>query len=249
MTKENRYFGRKYFDIHAHILPGVDDGASEMNQTIRMLKLAASEGITTIIATPHYVCGKNNPDTDHLEKLRCQVQEAAACINKDFKILLGNEIYYSESVIEDLKRKKALTLAGSRYVLVEFSVYDKYTAIYHGIGKLINQGYMPVLAHMERYICLQRKPDLISELVEAGCYISVNSASLIGGALNMEAVYIRKLINMGLVHFIGSDCHDDRTRIPVMKTAVKHLIKRCSAEIIESIMYVNPSKILENTYI
>lgn len=238
-----------YFDIHSHILPGVDDGASTMSLTRRMLKIAASEQITAIIATPHYICGKKNPDSDYLEELRCKVQEAAADINKEFKIYLGNEIYYSESVIEDLKCGRALTLAKSRYVLVEFPTNEKYKAIYHGIGNLIRNGYMPILAHTERYISLQGRNDLIEELIKAGCYIQVNCKSITGSIVNLEAFYLRKLINKGLIHFISSDCHSDRSRAPIMETAVKYLIKSCDKDITDKILYENPAKILENTYI
>ena len=238
-----------YFDIHTHILPGVDDGPSDMEQTIRMLQIAASEQIMTIIATPHFICGKRNPDPEYLLQLKDQVQEHACNINKDLRILLGNEIYYSESVIEDLKQGKALTLAGSSYVLVEFSTGERFKAIYHGIGNLIRHGYMPILAHTERYACLYKRTDLISELVKAGCYIQLNSSTVAGSVFNMKAAFLRGLINKGLAHFIGSDCHNDDVRKPIMKAAVRHLLKSSDIETAERILYENPLKVLENTYI
>lgn len=238
-----------YFDIHAHILPGVDDGAADMKQTIRMLQMAASEQITAIIATPHYICGRENPKPEHLNELKCQVQEAALKINKDLRIFLGNEIYYSESAVSDLRQGKALTLAESRYVLVEFSKGERFNAIYQGIRELTRHGYMPILAHAERYICLHRKTDLIAELVKAGCYIQVNGSSITGGIMNTNTAFVRKLLNRGLVHFIGSDSHNDGTRAPIMKTAVKYLLKRCNREIAERILHENPTKIFQNTCI
>jgi len=238
-----------YFDIHAHILPGVDDGAADMKQTIRMFQMAASEQITAIIATPHYICGRENPNPEYLVELKCQVQEAALSINKDLRIFLGNEIYYSESVVGDLRQGKALTLADSRYVLVEFSKGERFNAIYQGIRELTRHGYIPILAHAERYMCLHGKTDLIDELVKAGCYIQVNVGSIMGGIMNMNAAFVRKLINRGLVHFIGSDSHNDGIRAPVMKTAVKHMLKRCNRENAWRILHENPQKILENTCI
>lgn len=249
MANDDSYIEFKnYFDIHAHILPEVDDGATDLTETVNMLKLAASENITTIIATPHYVCGRNNPEPDYLEKLRLRVQKEAYDINKDMRILLGNEIFYSESVIEDLKRGKALTLAGSRYVLVEFSISESYNTIYNAVTKLINNGYWPVLAHAERYICLYKRTDLIKELIKAGCYIQVNASGIVGNILNSKAVYLRKLISSGLVHFLGSDCHDCNIRPPIMETAVRYMIKKCDINLSE-ILYENPFKILENNYI
>lgn len=238
-----------YIDIHSHIMPGIDDGATDMNQTFRMLQIAVSEHIMTIIATPHYICGRHNPDPGFLGELKDRVQELARSINKDLKVYLGNEIYYSDSVIGDLKKGKALTLAGSRYVLVEFSPEERFNAIYHGIGELIRHGYMPILAHTERYVCLYRNNNLISELVKAGCYIQINCRSVMGGRFSRKAAYIRWLVDEGLVHFLGSDSHRDDIRPPIMETAVRQLVKRCDTEKVGRIIYENPLKVIENIYI
>lgn len=238
-----------YIDIHTHILPGIDDGSESMEQTVEMLRIAAKEQIRTIIATPHYVAGAHNPTVEKLRGIREQVQQEATKLFGDFNLLLGNELYYSESIIEELKSGRALTLADSNYVLVEFSVNADYQTLYRGIRELLRSGYAPILAHMERYYCLHKREDLIRELIKLGCYIQMNCNSLIGGMLNSEATRNRKMLNKGLVHFLGSDCHSDRMRAPVMETAVKYLQKKCDDRQIEEIVIDNPLKILENTYI
>jgi len=238
-----------YIDIHSHILPGVDDGSDSMEQTIRMLYMADKEQITTIIATPHYEAGRDNRSVDELKDIVNQVQLQAIEINKDFRISLGNEIYYSESIVEDLKSGKALTLAGSRYVLVEFSYGSTFKSMYRGMNKLIYSGYIPILAHVERYYSLHRKPDMVKELIKMGCYIQMNSKSVMGGLLDTKALYNRKLLQNDMVHFISSDCHSDRVRVPMMQFAVKHLLKRCDEDQINRIFINNPTKLLEDIYI
>lgn len=238
-----------YIDIHAHILPGVDDGSRSMEETIRMLQTALEQGIGTIIATPHYVPGANNLSVDQLLAVKDKVQAEADKLNKELKILLGNELYYSESVIEALKAKEALTLAGTRYVLVEFSTKEAYTSIFRGLGDLVRAGYAPILAHVERYLCLYKREDLISELIELGCYIQINSSSLIGGIFNSEAAINRKILNRGLVHFVGSDCHDEKVRVPKMHSAIKILQKKCEEEQLNKIFIENPLNVLKNKYI
>lgn len=238
-----------YTDIHAHILPGVDDGAQNMDETIRMLQLANDQGITTIIATPHFAIGGKNTPTRTLETIREQVQQEASRINQDMRILLGNELYYSDSVLEALKQREALTLAGSRYVLVEFSPRESYRNIYKAIGNLIRAGYLPILAHVERYQCLRKQEELIREITELGCYIQMNSDSLIGGMFHSEANYNRKLVNQGFVHFIASDCHNSKNRVPCMQTIVNLLQKKCETGLMEQIFGINPRCILDNTYI
>lgn len=243
-----------YIDIHSHILPGVDDGPGSMEQTIRMLQMAVNERITTIIATPHYITGQDNPSAEELEELVRRVQQEAYRINENFQILPGSEIYcpdayYSDAVIEALKSGNALTLAGSRYVLVEFSYNATFKSICLGINNLIYHGYMPILAHVERYCNLHRDTYKIEELVKMGCYIQMNCRSVIGSFPNIDAYYNRKLIKNGMVHFIASDCHSDGHRAPVMQSIVSYLTKKCDNDLLQEIFSENPTKIIKNTYI
>lgn len=237
-----------YLDIHAHILPGVDDGSSDMEETIQMLKQAKEQGIGTIIATPHYSSRSENTSVEQLRAVRNMVQEKADQLELGIDIRLGNELYYTESIVDMLKTGEALTLADSRYVLVEFSTPQDYTYIFRAMNQLVQAGYAPILAHVERYRCLYKREDLVSELVKLGCYIQMNSSSLIGGIFNTEAALNRKLLNLGLVHFIGSDCHDARIRVPNMKDVIKTLQKKCDTQIVDAILE-HPLKIIENTYI
>lgn len=239
----------KYYDVHSHILPGVDDGAADMEETTRMLQTAISQGIHCIIATPHYAVGADNVAARQLEEIRGQVQEEANKLDKAFTIYLGNELYYSESIIEALKEGKALTLAKSRYVLVEFSVKEEYRYLYQGLGQLLRAGYAPILAHVERYLCLSKKKDRLMELIEQGCYLQMNSSSLIGGIFDTEAAYNRKLFEQGMIHLVGSDSHDSRVRIPRMISAVEALKKKCDEELIRKVFLDNPVKIIKNVYI
>lgn len=238
-----------FIDIHAHILPGVDDGSGSMDETVRMLHIAYEQGIRTIIATPHYIPGGNNTPIEEISRVAGQVQDKIAETGLSLSLLLGNEIYCSGSVVDLLKSGKALTLASSRYVLVEFSPREAYDTMYHKLGGLILAGYLPVLAHVERYRCFYKNDFRISDLIEMGCYIQMNASSVLGGILDTEASYNRRLVKQGLVHFIGSDCHDDRNRIPCMKTAEITLQKRCDEGLLNRLFYENPFKVLENTYI
>lgn len=245
MDKERNGF----IDLHTHILPGVDDGAKSMEETIRMLRMANEEQITTIIATPHFASGAKNTPVEKLREVLEQVQKEAVKINNEMTILLGNEIYYSASVLDALNTKQALTLAGSRYVLVEFSPGETYQTIFRGLGGLVRGGYLPVIAHVERYRCLYRNEDYINELINLGCYLQMNCDSISGGFLDPEAIYYRGLVKQGLIHFLGTDCHDDKVRTPRMKRAVKQLLKRCDEGLIDKILYQHPIKVLENIYI
>jgi protein-tyrosine phosphatase len=233
-----------YIDIHAHILPGVDDGPDNIEETIDMLKLSLEQGVKTIIATPHYIPGGENPSVDKLNKIKNQVQEEAYRLDSEFHIYLGNELLYSESIIDYLKSGKALTLADSRYVLVEFLTRITYENMYRGLNELLHAGYIPILAHVERYRCLYRKNKLIMELVALGCYIQMNSRSITGKKFNSKNAFNIKLINLGLVHFIGSDCHDDTKRLPDFNKTVDYLNRKCDFDVVSHLLIENPLSVL-----
>ncbi len=237
-----------YFDIHSHILPGVDDGSPNMDTTLQMLRQAMEQNISTMIATPHYRAGGENTPVSELMRIRDQVQVEAQKMNQDFQLLLGNELLYSESILDALKSGDALTLAGSRYVLVEFGYNEDYKNIYNGLGNLVNAGYLPILAHIERYKCLHRKIELLEELVELGCCLQMNSNSLLGNIFT-DAGYNRQLVYRRLIQFIGSDCHDSEVRVPRMEAVAEIFRKKRKIRLIHLLLRENPSKILENSYL
>jgi protein-tyrosine phosphatase len=193
--------------------------------------------------------GANNVTTAELNRIRDEVQARADEIGDGIKLLLGNELYFSRSVIDKLRSGEALTLAGSRYVLVEFSTREHFDPMYQGLSDLIRAGFLPILAHVERYRCLLKKEYRINDFIELGCYIQMNASSLLGSFLDADAIYNRKLLKLGLVHFIGSDCHDDTVRVPCMRMTEKTLQKRCDERLLGRLFYENPLKVLENTYI
>lgn len=236
-------------DIHTHLLPGVDDGAADMEETIRMLKLAKEQGIRTIIATPHFGLQNNEKSVEQLVESKDKVQQEAAAIDPGIKIHLGNELYYRDSVLQEVISGNALTLAGSRYVLIEFSVRTDYKTLYQGLNKFIMAGYAPILAHVERYHCLMEKEDRIEEIREQGTYIQMNSSSLIGSFLNRSINQHRRILKNRLLHFIATDCHNCSSRAPYLEKAFQTVEKLTDGEYAKELFCDNPGKIIENKYI
>ena len=165
----------KYIDIHSHILPGVDDGAVDMEETLAMLTMAYEQGTRTIIATPHYIPGKKKKRAEELRQIHAEVCAAAKETMPDLKILLGNEIYCKEGVLSSIVEGRALPLADTNYVLLEFSTRISYKDLFGYIKAISGKGYRPIIAHVERYGCLYRKEELIRELIGAGAYIQMNT--------------------------------------------------------------------------
>lgn len=134
-----------YMDFHTHILPGIDDGASSEAVTRQMLKKAYEQGIRTIIATPHNYPGNKNAESQTIMELCQKTDLWAKEVAPDMKVLSGNEVYYRESICEELANGTILTMADSRYVLVEFSPGEGFVKVYDGCRKLIERGYLSLI--------------------------------------------------------------------------------------------------------
>ncbi|MFA9464595.1 MAG: CpsB/CapC family capsule biosynthesis tyrosine phosphatase [Velocimicrobium sp.] len=239
-----------FYDVHIHLLPGVDDGASSMDITRQMLQRAYDQGVRVLIATPHYISATTTMTKDTRLEILEEVRKEAISIAPDLRVEMGNELYYSESILADLLEGKAATMCDSDYVLVEFATNVAYKELYRGMRRFVEAGYRPILAHVERYDCLWKEYAKLKELISLGAYIQMNAESLMGGFLDGRAAYCRKLILLGYVHLIGSDAHGIENRPPLMLDAVKMLIKkRIPEDELEKIFFYNPERMIQNKYI
>lgn len=236
-----------WIDIHNHILPAVDDGAVSLQQAKRMLQIAFEEGIHLIIATPHYGAGCINMEKEILFRKLELVQKEAELIHPDFQIEIGNELFYSEDITEHLRKKKAMTLAGTRYVLVEFARSDDFQTIRSGLHRLLIYGYLPVLAHVERYECLFENYEGIYDLIQLGAYMQMNISGILPE--NHSANFCRHLLEYELIHLLGTDSHSDSVRAPKISESYNSIRKRFGERIMYKLMFENAVKLLKNQYI
>ncbi len=236
-----------FIDMHSHILPNVDDGAKNIEETRKMLQMAYDDGVREMVATPHFTTGRYYKKNNLLQAYEL-VKEEALKISNDFKIYLGNELYYSSGIVDALRNHSANTIADSKYVLVEFSQNDSFRRINEGIRELILSGYLPILAHVERFRNLSELKR-IEELIDAGCYIQVNATSFIGGFFDQQARFCKKILQYGYVHFVGSDCHNTEDRKPVMQEAYKKISKILETDRLNDIFFINPRKVIDNQII
>lgn len=240
----------EYFDVHIHLLPGVDDGAKTMDITKQMLIKAYQQGVRYLIATPHYISGSTNTTVEERKMILEEVNILAKSIAPDLTVAMGNELYYSESILKDLQEGRAATLCDSDYCLVEFGTNIPYKELYRAMRRVVEAGYRPILAHVERYDSLYKEVDRIKELISLGVYIQMNTESLMGGLMDGHASYCRKLLMQGMVHLLGSDAHGVKHRPPLMLDTVKLLEKkRVPEELLERILFDNPNRIIQNKYI
>lgn len=231
------------FDMHCHILPGVDDGARNEGSTERMLNIACEDGVDGIVATPHFAYGQEKETLEGIKRKYWKVRDLWKEMGRDKELFLGNEVFYSEGVVDSLNSGIALTMNGTRYVLVEFGVDAGPSYVEMAIQKLRYAGYHPIIAHVERYPKLKRVKTL-QGLIEMGAYLQVNASTLCGEHGFMERHRMMRLMKLGLIHFVATDAHDSRARRPKLKECTEFLQKELGEEKVRQIFEENPIRML-----
>jgi protein-tyrosine phosphatase len=234
-------------DLHAHVLPGIDDGPSTLDEAVRMCALAWQDGIRVIVATPHQHHDMwPNEDGAPLEALR---QELVAACPDGPEIVLGAELRADSELLEALEARPAgglLSIAGSRYLLLEFPSLDVGLDPFFFVHELRLAGKVPVLAHPERIPWLAGQPELLLELGERGALIQITAMSLTGELGRVPRVCCELLLDEGQVHFLATDAHDLVNRPPLLSSARAAVEQGWGAEVATRLTVDNPRAVLED---
>lgn len=212
-------------DTHNHLLPGLDDGARNTNETLQMCRVAWRDGIERIVATPHSLDGRfvNKPD-----RIRALVQDLNRRLETDglgLKIHPGMEVRLSPDFIERLEEGHVLPLNDGRYVLLELHPLYFPAGFENLVRKLMDMGVRIILAHPEKNAAICRHPELLFNLIQLfqpwELLIQVTGASITGGNGRLVARLTRLLLSNNLVHIIASDAHDAVDRLPTLSKAIE----------------------------
>lgn len=232
------------YDIHCHILPGVDDGARNMEESLWMLNKEYREGVRNVILTPHFRYDMFEPHLNIVTRQFMQLRRAAMNIGEEgMRLYLGCELHSSMDMVECLKKGRRLTLAGSRYVLVEFSNEDEKSYIEERIRNLLMNGYIPIIAHVERYKATRNDIGFLMELKQMGAYIQINADTISGQEGFGARTFAKKVMKQGILDFVGSDGHRKNERIPEIGRCVAKMEKTMGSEYVKKIFIGNPRKI------
>lgn len=208
-------------DFHSHILPGLDDGAPDLDTALEMAKIAVAEGITEMVATPHYIEGsmENNRELilGHVEKFQKVLKHEEIPL----RILPGCEVYLSPTT-PDLLRQGVLMTINDRfkYILVELPMQSIPNYLDDIIFDIKLQGVTPIIAHPERNLELGARPEKVLVLVEKGCLLQLNAGSFTGLYGSKVIKTAELLAENGLVHLLGTDAHSTGGRAPRITEAL-----------------------------
>ncbi len=235
-------------DIHCHILPGFDDGSDNIEESLRMARIAAGGGTKAIIVTPH----SNIPDShqnyldkdyvDAFKELKAKIKQA----NIPLEVYPGHEIFAAEDFVEQIKKRKLLTLCDSDYPLVEFGFRERSESVYEKLQLLVAEGLTPIVAHPERYAFVAEDKSSALRLKKLGCLLQINKGSLKKKFGDNAYAISQALIRNEIADFVASDAHSPYMRTPYLADAYEIICELRSRRYADLLLKTNPEKVLKN---
>jgi len=233
------------YDIHCHLIDGIDDGARDFEDCLNMCRAAVKEKIKHIVATPHYMKGVSTVSQSTLlnkiEILNNRLKQE----NINLTILPGMEVYVDPDLLKMYERGEIITLNREKYLLIEFSAYGMPSYIEHILFQLQLKGLKPIIAHPERCRPIIRNPYLVYYLIDNGCLIQVNSGSVEGMFGKEVKKTAHTLLKYNMVHVISTDNHSSYERMSQLRKCYNFILKKYGREMAEDLFINNPCKILK----
>ena len=234
-------------DIHTHILPGVDDGASAPEEALKMLRDCARRDTDTVLLTPHFSWQERESKSISFLRQRTEaLRQAAAAAGIGVDLVTGAEVFVTPELEDLLQEGSVPTINGTKAVLAEFDFDIDGGEMCEALDMLRSYGLTPVIAHAERYRAVQQHPALALTWNRSGCGVQVNADSLFGGFGRTAQRTAHCLLEYNLVQFVASDCHDTDDRMPGLREAYRYLADSTSEGYAQILMQINPKELLQN---
>lgn len=221
-------------DFHSHILPGVDDGSQSVEMSIQMLRREAEQGITRVVATPHFYARHDDPQRFLRHRMEAEARLRSAMTSETGlpALVMGAEVLYFPG-IGHCEALRELTIDGKDCVLIEMPLSPWTDSMYRELERIRScLGLLPMIAHVDRYIRPLRTYGIPQKLAELPVVVQANSAFFRNRRTQKLAM---RLIREGKIHALGSDCHDLDERAPNMEAAIHEIRRICGADALKRI--------------
>lgn len=236
----------KLCDVHTHVLPGVDDGAPTMEYALQMLENAVASDVEWLAVTPHWRATED-ADAALMAQLRTdflQLQEAAADL--PIHLAVGGEVRVTDQLAAALTAGQVPTLNDSRYLLTEFAPHTDGAAFMPALESILRAGYIPLVAHPERYTAVCRDPHIVQDWLDGGCHLQLTGGSVMGAYGRTVQRTAATLLRNDLVACIASDAHSLHGRSNFLLDVYDHLYVQYSKAYANCLMYTNPLRMLRD---
>ncbi len=232
-----------FVDIHCHLLPAIDDGAEDWDESLAMARLAADDGTTTIIATPHQLGSFGENRGPDIRQRVAELQTRLVAAGIPIRVLPGADVRIEPRMIEELLTGEVLTLGDHRrHVLLELP-HDIYLPIQPIVDELARHDMVGILSHPERNEGILRRPEVIPPLVDAGCLLQITAGSVCGTFGDDCRQLSEWLLTEGFAHFVATDAHGPRSRRPLMRRAYERVAELTNAELAIELCSDNPAAV------
>lgn len=233
-------------DIHAHIIPGIDDGSETMEDSLALLTMADESGVKTIVATPHCnIPGEYmNLASPELEERFQSLVRGAERAGIPVELCRGAEVFATEETPRLLEEGRVWTLNGTKYFLTEFAFTEDPDYCDRILRKCSAAGFSPIIAHPERYVFVQEIPEIAYDWCTRGYGLQVNKGSLLGRFGPRPMRIAELLLDHGLCACIASDAHSPMERTTHMAEIREYLTDNFGEEYMKLLLEENPSRIL-----
>lgn len=233
-------------DLHSHILPGIDDGARNLDVSLEMARMAVASGVTVMACTPHILQGGWNNTGPDIRNRAEQLQSALDQEGIPLHLVTGADIHVAFDLVKHLRSGRNLSLADTRYVLLELPHHVPPARLEDCFFACSSGGYVPILTHPERLSWIDGHYDAIKRLASAGVWMQITAGSLTGAFGRRARYWGERMLSEGLVHILATDAHDTVKRPPIL-----HEGRRCAEGIVgveeaHHLVETRPRGILEN---
>lgn len=219
-----------FTDMHNHFVYGVDDGCQSREAMLSLLKALQTDRVTAVISTPHIIPGQQHFEMDDYLEHFAEAETLVRDNGLQLKLYTGNEILYTDNTPRYLREGRALTLAGSDSVLIEFMPGEKFERLCEAAQKILNAGYEPVYAHIERYVALADTKNVAELKQRYNIRMQVNSSTFVRRQGLIRRHWLKKLMHEELIDFVSTDTHDMPGREPCMRACHEILTRDYGAE-------------------
>ncbi len=235
-------------DVHCHIINGIDDGCRTIEESIETVKNLKSLGFSKIVLTPHYLydskyCANNKEKKDKFNTLKKEIEKE----NIDIDLYLGNEIYINYHIEDLVKDKEIHPMNNTKYLLIELSMYNEIQNVEDYLYELKVKGFIPVIAHPERYLYFQKDYKKMDRLYDSGVLFQCNYGSIIGQYGKDAKKLLKYALKKDMVTFMATDIHRPNTElVNSFDKAVKKIIKIVGEKRFKEITEKNALKMINN---
>lgn len=234
-----------FVDIHCHLLPAIDDGAASWRESLAMGRMAAADGIRTVIVTPHQLGVFSHNDGDEIRRRTAELQRFFDRHQTPLTVLPGADVRIDSDLAGRVASGEVVSLADLRRHLLLELPHELYLPLEGVLGELSGEGICGILSHPERNQGLLQQPRTVESLVDGGCLMQVTAGSLLGAFGARCRDFAEWMVRQGLTHFIATDAHSSTSRRPLMQRAFERVAELADEETAIALCCTNPQTVAE----